>query len=64
MNLLRADQLTSRLPVQIPPISRDKQTGEAHLSQSGVDASQTACDALPSYLAQQMCYATTYGVSI
>jgi len=64
MNLQGADQLTSRLPVQSPPISRDKQTEAAHLSQSGMEASQTVCDALPSYLAQQMCYATTYGVSI
>ena len=58
-----ADQLPSRLPQQSPPISRDKQREEAHLSQSGVEASQTACDNLRG-LARQMCYATEYGVSI
>jgi len=36
---------------------------EAHLGQSGVEASQTACDNLRG-LARQMCYATEYGVSI
>ena len=41
-----ADQLTTRLPDQSPPISRDKQMEEAHLGQSGVEASQTACDNL------------------
>jgi hypothetical protein len=63
MNRQEADQLTRRLPDQSPPISRDERMEEAHFSQSGVAASQTACDDLRG-LARQMCYAAEYGVSI
>ena len=63
MNRQEADQVTSRLPDQSPPISRGKRTEEAHLSQSGMAASQTACDDLRG-MARQMCYAAEYGVSV
>lgn len=63
MNRQEDDQLTSRLPAQSPPISRDNLMGEARLSQSGVAASQTDCDNLRG-MARQMCYATEYGISI
>jgi hypothetical protein len=63
MDFPGAKQLTIRLPVQSPPISRDNRMEEAHLSQSGVEASQTVCDGLRG-LARQMCYAVEYGVSI
>jgi hypothetical protein len=63
MDFPGAKQLTIRLPVQSPPISRDNRIAKAHLSQSGVEASQTVCDGLRG-LARQMCYAVQYGVSI
>jgi hypothetical protein len=63
MNFPRAEQLTIRLPLQSPPISRDNRVEEAYLSQAGVEASQTVCDGLTG-LARQMCYAVEYGVSI
>ena len=63
MNRQEADQLISRLPDQSPPISRDKRMEEAHLSQSGVAAAQSACDDLRG-MARQMCYAAEYGISI
>jgi len=63
MDLQRADQVPIRLPDQSPPISREKRGQGADLGQSGVEASQSACDGL-SGLARQMCYATEYGVMI
>jgi hypothetical protein len=63
MDFPGAKQLIIRLPIQSPPISRDNRREEAHLSQYGVEASQTACDGLRG-LARQMCYAVEYGVSL
>lgn len=63
MDLQRAEQIPIRLPDQNPPISREKHGQGDGLGQSGVEASQSACDSL-SGLARQMCYATEYGVMI
>lgn len=63
MDLQRAEQVPIRLPNQNPPISREKNGQGADLGQSGVEASQSACDGLNG-LARQMCYATEYGVMI
>lgn len=59
----RPQQVPNRLPDQAPPISREKQNKDGYLGQPGVAASQSACDGLTG-LAQQMCYATEYGVLI
>ena len=52
-----------KLPAQSPPVGRslwhDRGGGRQH--GAGVEASQTACDGLTG-LAQQMCYAVSYGV--
>jgi hypothetical protein len=58
------------LPIQSPPVSRQILSGQnqdagaaAQNSQEGVTPSATPCDHLRG-LAQQMCYAVKYGVSI
>ncbi len=52
-----------RLPVQSPPVSREFVTGQGHQNAAGVEAAQSVCDNLTG-LAQQMCYATEYGVDM
>jgi hypothetical protein len=52
------------LPIQAPPIRRDEHTGAlAPHAEGGLAANQSACSSLRG-LARQMCYATTYGVSV
>jgi hypothetical protein len=55
-------------PVQSPPVSRQPVMGQAQsatnqASQTGVTPSASRCDKLTG-LAQQMCYAVKYGVSV
>ena len=55
-------------PIQSPPVSRQplvnqSQGAAAQSSQAGVTPSASACDHLRG-LAQQMCYAVKYGVSV
>jgi hypothetical protein len=52
-----------KLPAQSPPIGRgvSSEGGRTVSHEVGVRTSQTACDGLTG-LAQQMCYAVTYGV--
>lgn len=52
-----------RLPVQSPPVSRELAGGHGRECDGGIEAAQTACDRLTG-LAQQMCYATEYGISM
>jgi hypothetical protein len=59
-----------RLPTQSPPISRELRNSAAvgngfgvEGSRTGVIPAQTVCDHLTG-LAQQMCYAVEYGVSM
>lgn len=49
-----------RLPRLSAPVVRSA-VGTAHLDGAGIDASASKCDGLRG-LAQQMCYATLYGV--
>jgi len=53
------------LPVQAPPVMRDPRLilENPYLGESGLQASQSICDNLTG-LAQQMCVAAEYGVSI
>jgi hypothetical protein len=53
------------LPVQAPPVTRDPRLilETSYLGGSGLTVSQSICDNLTG-LAQQMCIATEYGVSI
>lgn len=52
-----------KLPVQRPPVGRNTwDGGGTRRGSAGVEASQTVCDGLTG-LAQQMCYAVSYGVS-
>jgi hypothetical protein len=55
-------------PIQSPPVSRQPviqqgQGAAAQTSQAGVTPSASACNNLRG-LAQQMCYAVKYGVSV
>jgi hypothetical protein len=52
-----------RLPVLSPPVSRGPATGQGYQNAAGVEAAQSICDNLDG-LAQQMCYATEYGVNM
>jgi hypothetical protein len=52
-----------RLPAQCPPVPRELVAGFGRESGGGVEVSQTACDRLTG-LAQQMCYAVEYGISM
>jgi hypothetical protein len=49
------------LPQQSPPVERCLLVSQASLENAGVEAAQTRCDTLPGP-AQQLCYATLYGV--
>jgi hypothetical protein len=53
-----------KLPAQRPPVGRDpgEDNGGTRRDGAGVYPSQSACDGLTG-LAQQMCYAVTYGVA-
>ena len=52
------------LPIQSAPVVRTAGGYEGQTAQAGggVEVSRTACDGLTG-LAQQMCYAVTYGVT-
>jgi hypothetical protein len=52
-----------RLPNQSPPVLRHPSATHALQTGVGAVASQTACDHLRG-MAQQMCYAVKYGVSM
>jgi hypothetical protein len=62
MRLLPQDPPQMRLPQQSPPVQRELVMSQACLKNAGVEAAQTKCDRLPG-LAQQLCYATLYGVN-
>jgi hypothetical protein len=51
-----------RLPAQAA-VSRELMPGQGYVNTAGIEAAQTVCDNLTG-LAQQMCYAVEYGVSI
>jgi hypothetical protein len=61
MRVLPQDPPQMRLPEQSLPIQRNLLMSQASLSNAGVETAQTSCDYLPG-LAQQLCYATLYGI--
>jgi hypothetical protein len=54
-------KVTVNLPPQTPPITRAQGGSTGVDATAGIEPSATACDGLTG-LAQQMCYAVTYGV--
>jgi hypothetical protein len=60
---MRSHKTSMQLPVQSQPVERDLVSSAAVDGAGGIQPSQDACANLTG-LAQQMCYATEYGVSI
>jgi hypothetical protein len=58
------EELPIRLPTQSPPVGRDLLARESRLGSNGLQpAQQDVCKNLRG-LAQQICYATYYGIAI
>jgi hypothetical protein len=60
---MRSHKTSMQLPVQSLPVERNLVSSSAINGANGIQPSQDVCAHLTG-LAQQMCYATQYGVSI